>query len=192
MKKGIAVLVLMGLPVIAPAKDLSYSYVEGAAAVYLDYDLGGFFGQSQDFIGLDLRGSFDLDEVASNVFAFGHYKFLTDDVDLTELTLAGGYRTEMDESTDAWAGIGLTRQEVDAGSGFSDDAIAPSFHGGVRHQLKPDIEVGVSTRLVMGDADYTGFKVNVKKDFRENVAFLVELDSYNGELGLLGGCRLTF
>lgn len=191
MRKGIAVLMLAGLPAIAPAKDLSYSYVEGAAAVYMDYDLSGFFGEGQNFIGLDLRGSVDLDNVSPNIFAFGHYKFLSDDVDLTELKIAGGYRTAMDEMTDAWVGVGLTRQEIDAGRA-SRDAIAPSFQGGIRHQLKPDVEVGVSARLIMGNADYAGFKATVRKNFRENMAFLVELDSYNGELGLLGGAQLKF
>ena len=89
--RGLAAAALI-LPAASMAETLSYNYLEGGLAFYPDFE-------SQDFLGLDTRGSLALHE---NVFVFGGLKFLTDDVDLTALHAGGGYRHGLDPSTDIW------------------------------------------------------------------------------------------
>ncbi|SFR56048.1 hypothetical protein SAMN05216203_1380 [Marinobacter daqiaonensis] len=183
MKNGIRGLTAaaMLLPVAAMAESLSYSYLEGGVALYPDFE-------SEDFIGLDTRGSLALNE---NVFVFGGLKYLTDDVDLTALHVGGGYRHGLDARTDLWGGVTLEYQELDWNSAEVDDT-GLGIRGGLRHQLTNELEVGVGGRVITGDLDYVGFTGTARYAIERDFKVFAELDVYDGEPGIIGGVTFEF
>ncbi|WP_139229912.1 hypothetical protein [Marinobacter daqiaonensis] len=163
------------------AESLSYSYLEGGVALYPDFE-------SEDFIGLDTRGSLALNE---NVFVFGGLKYLTDDVDLTALHVGGGYRHGLDARTDLWGGVTLEYQELDWNSAEVDDT-GLGIRGGLRHQLTNELEVGVGGRVITGDLDYVGFTGTARYAIERDFKVFAELDVYDGEPGIIGGVTFEF
>ncbi len=170
------------LPAAAMAETLSYNYLEGGLAFYPDFD-------SQDFIGLDTRGSVAVHE---NIFAFGGFRFLTDDVDLTTLHVGGGARHGLDARPDIWGGITLEYQEFDWDRGGNVDDTGLGFLAGLRHQLNNELELGVSGRLVTGDLDYIGFTGTARYAIEPDFKLFAELDVYDSEPGVLGGVTFEF
>lgn len=185
IKKGIKGLVLAGAlasgPVVA---ELSYNYAEAGLGIW-DADGG------QTLIGPDVRGSFLINE---NIFAFGGLRFLTDDVDYTNLYFGGGYRHALDAKTDIWGGLNLEYQEfdVDNCSGCGHDDTAPAIRGGVRHQVNGQVEIGASARFVTGDYDYLGLTGQGRYKIQQNLSLTGEVDIQDGDLGLFGGVTFLF
>lgn len=189
MKKTIQGLIAGSLmiPAIGMADNFSYDYVEGGVAVYPSFG-------NQSFVGFDLRGSLT---VAEDVFAFGGFKYLSDDLDLTALHGGLGYRIPLDNQTDIWGGVTVEYQEMDFDSGFdgqraSFDDTGIGLRGGVRHQVNNQLEIGGSARVVTGDMDYVGVSGTARYMFRDNLRLLGEVDLYDGELGFIGGVVLDF
>lgn len=188
----------LALAIAAPsavfASAQNYSFVEGGLALYPSFG-------NQDFIGVDLRGSYEINE---DFFAFGGLKYLTDDIDLTAIHVGGGYRHAIDEATSVWGGLTLEYQDIDGGrecfnTGFGRQCVNNSFddtsiglRGGLRHQLNQDLEIGGSLRLVTGDLDYVGITGTTRYRLNDNLYLLGELDIYDGELGLIGGATFLF
>jgi hypothetical protein len=200
MKKNILALAcgLMALPAVAAAQQPGYSYLEGGLAFYPSFG-------NQDYIGIDIRGSKALRQLHDDLFVFGGLKYLDDDFDLTALHVGGGFRFEVDQSTDFWAGITLEYQDYDiprtcvpAGPGVqicspgSIDDMAIGFRAGIRHMIAEGLEVGGSVRLVTGDLDYAGFTGTVRYPLQNNMSLLGEIDVYDGEPGLIGGLTIIF
>lgn len=189
---------LLALAIAAPTAALAtsqnYNYFEGGLALYPGFD-------SQDFIGVDLRGSFEINE---DIFAFGGLKYLTDDLDLTAIHVGGGYRHAIDDATSVWGGVTLEYQDIDGGrqcfptlpgnpcANNSVDDTSFGLRGGLRHQLNQDLEIGGSLRLITGDLDYVGITGTTRYKLNENLILLGELDIYDGELGLIGGVTFFY
>lgn len=195
MKKLTSPLLAAGLiaaPLGASGQDLSYNYIQGAAAFYPSFE-------NQDFIGVDVRGSVSLME---DFFVFGGMQFLTDDIDLTTVHAGVGYRQPLMDRTDVWGGVTLEYQEfesefVDPGTGqtlisASEDETSVGFRAGVRHLLTDEFEVAGEARYVTGDLDYFGIKGTAQYFLNEQVGLIGELDLYDGELGAIVGGRLSF
>lgn len=179
--RGLSAAALL-LPAAAMAENLSYNYLEGGLAFYPDFD-------SQDYIGLDTRGSVALHE---NIFAFGGLKFLNDDVDLTAMHVGGGARHGLDARTDIWGGLTMEYQEFDRDRGGDVDDTGLGFRAGLRHQLTNDLEVGAGGRVVTGDLDYIGFTGTARYAIEPDFKLFAELDVYDGEPGILGGATFEF
>lgn len=179
--RGLAAAALL-LPAGAMAESLSYSYLEGGFAFYPDFE-------SQDFIGLDTRGSVALHE---NIFAFGGLKFLTDDVDLTAVHAGGGLRHGLDRNTDIWGGLTMEYQEYDWDRGGEVDDTGLGFRAGIRHQLNNDLEIGIGGRVVTGDLDYVGATGTARYAIEPDFKVFAELDVYDGEPGVIGGVTFEF
>ena len=182
MKNGIKSLILAGVFASGTAAaELNYNYVEGG--------LGILSPSGQTYIGPDLRASYLINE---NVFAFGGFRFLTDDFDYTNFHVGAGYRQAIDARTDWWAGASLEYQEYDYNRWGSADDTAPAFRGGIRHQLDDDIELGVSARLITGDGDYFGLNGQARFRLQDNLSLTGEVDLQDGDFGLFGGVTLFF
>ncbi len=163
-------------------ENLNYNYVEGIFAVYPDYN-------GQDFIGPRVRGSF---LVMPEVFLFGQFRFLTDDVDYTQMHVGAAYRFAIDENTDIYGGPSL--EYVDFSPGTDDFGFG--LRGGIRHRLNEDFEIGGEIRYVniRGDIDddYLGVTGTLQYFLNPNVGLVGEVDLEDGELGLLAGVRWNF
>lgn len=142
---------------------------------------------SQTFIGPDIRGSFAINK---DVFAYGGFRFLTDDVDYTNFHVGAGYRFGIDDKTDLWAGGNIEYQKLSNGGSISDTGLA--LRGGARHQLNDELEVGGTLRLVTGDFDYVGINGHARYFLAENLDFKGELDIQDGDLGLFAGVTYYF
>jgi len=170
--------------------ELNYTYVEGG--------LGIWSPSGQTYIGPDLRASYLINE---NVFAFGGFRFLTDDLDYTNFHVGAAYRQAIDAKTDWWAGASIEYQDIDGGRSYCDfwgcysdsfDDTAPAIRGGIRHQLDDDIELGVSARLVTGDLDYFGLNGQARFRLQDNLSLTGEVDLQDGDFGLFGGVTFFF
>jgi len=180
LKKPLLALTLFSC---ASASALEYDYLEAAAAVYPSFD-------GQDYIGLDLRGSKQLDTLDKNLFTYGGVKLLTDDVDLTAFHVGGAYRFVLEDLTHAWAGMSLDYQKFS--NGGSDSDLAFGLRGGVRHQASDDLELGASLRLISGSYDYLGLTGTLRHHWQDDLSWLLEADLYDGNLGLVGGIHYAF
>ncbi|WP_416885061.1 hypothetical protein, partial [Marinospirillum sp.] len=163
---------LLALSGQATAQALDYNRVEAGLAMY-----PGVSGQTP--IGIDLRGSFELDEFgAENFFVFGGLQYLTDKVDYTLFHVGGGYQHAVNQQTSLWGGVtieyskweGNTYSYYDFYEGrwekgtLSASDTSLGLRGGVRHQVQPDLELGGSLRLITGDLDYVGITGSVRYD----------------------------
>lgn len=185
---------------------LASVFVAGTASAELDYTyaeggLGILDGDGQSYVGIDLRGSYLINE---NVFAYGGLRMLSDDIDYTNWHLGAGYRHAIDAKTDVWGGLNLEYQEFDGGrecfTGFSGtqcvsysvDDTAPAIRGGIRHQLNEQVELGASARLVTGDLDYLGLNGQARFRIQNDLSLTGEVDLQDGNLGLFGGVTYFF
>lgn len=177
---------LAGFAGPSAANDLfDYTYGQAGLALYPSADIHGI--PSQDYFGIDLKGSYEL---TPDIFAFGGFKFLTDDIDLTSLHVGGAYRVNVDERIDLYGGPSLEYQRVS--NGGSDDDIGLGLRGGLRLMLNPEVELGGEIRIVTGDADYVGLTGTAQYYLDSNLSVVGELDIYDGEFGLIGGVRMMF
>lgn len=198
MEKKIKGLVLASVLFAGTASaEFNYTYAEGG--------LGMLNLENQSLIGFDLRGSYLINE---NIFAFGGFRMLSDDIDYTNWNIGAGYRHALDAKTDVWGGGGLDYQEsefettVCSGGFFSQptctsatssfDSTAPFIRGGVRHQLNQEIELGASARLVTGDFDYLGLNGQARYRMQDNLSLTGEIDLQDGDFGLFAGATYFF
>ncbi len=182
-------LVLLCTPAwVGAEKELNYNYVQGQLAWYPSADLAK---SSQDYLGIDMRGSYQILPDYPEFFAFGELQYLTDDADLTNFHFGGAYRGEIHEQTDFYGGLTIEYTKFDWDNGDDSD-IALGLRGGVRHILTPDWELGGQLRLITGDYDYVGLRGNAQYALQENLGLVMELDLYDGELGFQGGVRYNF
>ena len=189
VKKTLTSLAVASLFVAGTAQaDLNYNYVEGG--------LGIWSPSSQTLIGPDIRASFAATE---DVFIYGGFRFLTDDIDYTNFHVGAGYRFALNGKTDIWGGANIEYQELESclpslfGSvcGSVDDT-SLALRGGARHQLNDELEVGGSLRLVTGDFDYLGLNGHARYKLADNLDFKGELDIQDGDLGLFAGVTYYF
>src|SRR5690554_6709620 len=186
MKKKLASLAVAGLLVSTTVQaDLNYNYVEGG--------LGILSPSGQTFIGPDLRASFAATE---DIFIYGGFRFLTDDIDYTNFHVGAGYRFGIDDKTDLWAGGNIEYQKFEIcfsgfGCGSANDT-GLALRGGARHQLNDELELGGTLRLVTGDFDYVGINGHARYFLAENLDFKGELDIQDGDLGLFAGVTYYF
>ncbi len=200
MKKTITALLAAGLLASLTASaqtnasaGLNYNYVEANLALYPGYDFG-FGPGDEDFIGPRIRGSV---LVIPEVFLFGQFRYLSDDVDYTQMHAGAAYRHEVADDTDVYGGLSLEYVDLDfPGAGGSADDLGFGFRGGLRHRLNEDVELGGELRYVnIGgdiDNDYVGFTGTLQYFVTDALGLIGEFDVEDGELGLLGGARLNF
>lgn len=180
VKKKLLSLAVASLFVAGTAQaDLNYNYVEGG--------LGIWSPSGQTFIGPDLRASFAATE---DIFIYGGFRFLTDDIDYTNFHVGAGYRFGINDKTDIWGGANIEYQKFSNGGSISDTGIA--LRGGIRHQLNNELELGGSLRLVTGDFDYLGLNGHARYKLADNLDFKGELDIQDGDLGLFAGVTYYF
>lgn len=171
----------------APPAGLNYNYVEANIAIYPDAD-------GQDFVGPRVRGSF---LVIPEVFLFGQFRYLTDDIDYTQAHLGAAYRHEVAPDTDVYGGVSVEYAEFDFPGPFgSVDDFGFGLRGGIRHRLNDDFELGGEVRYVnIGgdiDDDYVGFTGTLQYFVNQHLGLIGEIDVEDGEIGFLGGARLNF
>ncbi|MFK7159599.1 outer membrane beta-barrel protein [Marinospirillum sp. MEB164] len=180
---------LLALSGQATAQALDYNRVEAGLAMY-----PGISGHTP--IGIDLRGSFELDEFgAENFFAFGGLQYLTDKLDYTLFHVGGGYQHAVNQQTSLWGGVTIEYTKVEYSNWWGKwDASDTSLglRGGVRHQIQPDLELGGSLRLITGDLDYVGITGSVRYDLQPQFYLLGEIDLFDGDLGFIGGIGMHF
>lgn len=179
MRSLVIALTFAVLPLTATAQALNYNHLEGALAFYPD-------ASGQDYLGIDLRASHEMKSLHPNLFAYGGYKFLSDDVDLTQIHFGAGYRFALNDQTEAWAGAGLDNTRVKV-SGHSDSDLALGLRAGLRHPLSSNTELGGTVRIVTGDYDYTGFAGTLRHKLNNQLVLLGEVDFFDGDIGFLGG-----
>ena len=180
----------------ALAQGPSYSLAEAGLALYPSFE-------NEPAIGADVRVSKALN---TDYFAFGGFKALTGDVEVTALHAGAGYRHPLDHRTDAWAGLTAEYQEIQVEScetntlqgntrvcsDVSTDDVAPGLRGGIRRQVHRDLEIGASARLITGDMDYLGLTATGRYRWQQNIHVLAEADFYDGNFGLIGGLSVPF
>lgn len=104
-----------------------WRYVEGG---YLSYDSEGGF----DPDGLQVNGKYLLDP---NIYVNGEFGWAESGItDFTTLTIGGGYRFALNNTTDAYVGANFERFDAD----YYDDN-GYSLNAGVRSMITPELEV---------------------------------------------------
>lgn len=146
--------VVLLLPAMATATDVSYDYVQVA---YVDTELD-FGPVDVDGDGFNIQGSVSATE---NVFVFLDYTDLGFDfgVDANSLELGGGYHKPMSDKVDLVGTVGYARAEVDVpgGPNPSEDGFALSI--GLRGNPSDKIEVRGRIAYVNLDGDNTQFEL---------------------------------
>jgi opacity protein-like surface antigen len=170
-----------------PPAGINYNYIEGNFAFYPDAD-------GQDFVGPRIRGSF---LVAPQVFVFGQFRYLTDDIDYTQAHLGAAYRHAVANDTDIYGGLSIEYAEFDFPGPFgSVDEVGFGVRAGLRHRLNQDFELAGEIRYVnFGgdiDDDYVGFTGTLQYFIQENLGLIGEIDVEDGEIGFLAGARFNF
>ncbi|MFP4648989.1 MAG: outer membrane beta-barrel protein [Halorhodospira sp.] len=109
-----------------PSRDFSYDYVEGGM-VFTEYDRGGL---DEEPLGPRLIGSTSL---ARNFFVQGEGSYLSDDTDITTLTLGLGYRLAATDSVDLYSVASGAFRNIDPDRESSDHEAGYQLTAGIRH-----------------------------------------------------------
>lgn len=189
-KTSILGLLLFAMPVFAA--DISYNYVEaGYQKIDIDDDLSGGFDTDGD--GFGIAGSFELNE---NWFMNASYSDASFDfgIDLTQLSIGGGYHAPLTDSSDFFATLSWVRAEVSADGFGSADEDGYAAEIGVRGMIGERVELNGSIGYVdLGDGgDGTSFGAGVLYNFTDTVAagFSLDLDEDVTAYGI--GLRMYF
>lgn len=128
---------VLALAAPALADTPSYNYVQGSFQK-VDLDDGGL-GLDVDGDGFGIGGSF---EVADNWHIVGGYSTIDFGfgVDLNQLSIGGGYHTDISTTTSLFADLSLVRAEVDAGPFGSQDESGFGLRVGIRSNLTDKVE----------------------------------------------------
>lgn len=140
---------LMLTSATALADGLSYSYIE-AAYQEVDLDLGG--GIDVDGDGYAFGGSV---AVGDDWYIFAGYSTADFEsvVDLTILTVGGGWHTSMSDKTDFYAQLGFADGEIDVSGFGSEDDSGIAVEVGIRSMVNPNLELYGNVGMV----DFDGF-----------------------------------
>ncbi len=116
----------------------------GAQAANFDYNYGQIGYEFDDFEGLTLTGSFEINQ---NIFVLARYASLTEDtlgvdIDYTDFNVGAGYHMPINNKTDAVFTVSFDSAEVDIpGTPVSVDDTGLLLTAGVRFQVNPQIEL---------------------------------------------------
>ena len=151
-----AVLTAVAVPAVAAP---SYNYAEIG---YVNLDLDG--GNADGF---GAAGSYAIDD---HFHVVGGIQRISDGgLSVTALTIAGGYRFAMSDTTDLVARAGLARARVGVSGFGSASENGWQVQGGVRSMLNPTLELnGFLTHSDVGGSDTT-LGAGVVKTFNERV-----------------------
>ena len=144
--------VLMLSSAAAMADGPSYSYIQ-AAYQEVDLDAGG--GIDVDGSGLEVGGSV---AIGDDWYIFAGYGSsdldgLGIDVDLTVLTIGGGWHTEISPTTDFFAQLGFADGEIDVSGFGSEDDSGYAAAVGIRSMMSAELELYGSISQI----DFDGF-----------------------------------
>ncbi|MCG5527759.1 hypothetical protein LRF89_04765 [Halorhodospira sp. 9621] len=107
-----------------PAQDFSYDYAEGGV-VFTELD-----DADQDLVGPRLIGSLSLTD---DIFLRGEASYLTDDIDITTLSLGPGYRLAVTPGIDLYGVAALVYRDTDPDSASSESETGYELTAGIRH-----------------------------------------------------------
>jgi hypothetical protein len=134
--------------VVATADGLNYNFIQ-AAYQEVDIDLGGGFDADGD--GFGIGGSMAIND---DWFIFADYSTFDFEsvVDLSSLTIGGGYHAAVSDKTDWFATLGYAKAEIDVqGVGSTDDS-GYAISAGLRSMVSEKFELYGS----LGYADLGG------------------------------------
>lgn len=114
----------------------------GTQAADFDYNYGQISYQTDDYTGLALTGSF---EINKDIFILARYIAMTNDeqgfdIDYDEISVGVGYHMPIDTKTDAVFTVSFSSGEFDATPQSNDDT-GLLLTAGVRHNLNTQIEL---------------------------------------------------
>ncbi len=168
------------------AQSLNYNYLEGNVAFYPSYGSGP---GSQDFTGWRVRGAI---QPIQEVFVFGQFRYLTDDIDFAQAHIGAAFRFEVARRTDLYVGPSI--EYVDFSPGPDDFGFG--LRGGLRHRINQEFEIGIEARYVnIGgdiDDDYVGVTGTLQYHLTNHFGLIGELDVEDGDIGFLAGARVNF
>ena len=175
---------------VAMADGLNYNYIQ-AAYQEVDIDLGG--GVDADGDGFGVGGSVAIDD---DWFVFASYSTFDFEsvIDLSSLTIGGGYRAPVSDKTDWFATLGYAKAEVDVqGLGSADDSgYAVSL--GMRSMVSENFELYGSLGYadLGGGADGTTVSGGFWYSLSGNMALGFGVDFDDDVTGYGVGFRLYF
>ena len=105
-----------------PAQEFSYDYAEGGI-VFNEWG-------DEDPIGPRAIGSLSLTD---DIFVRGEASFLTDDIDITTLSIGPGYRLALTPAIDLYGVAALVYRDVDFDAGGSESETGYELTAGIRH-----------------------------------------------------------
>lgn len=162
--------------------NFSYTYAE-LDYRYVDSEIGG---DSVD--GLALRGSY---EVNPNLYFLASFSRLSDDGDLDEYRLGGGYKMPVSDRIDVFGQLSFVREEYDLDDN-DDSENGFSLEAGARMWLTEQVEV--NNRLEYRDVADNGWGVGIGARYYVSpmVSLGGEFEAINGNEDLLLGVRFQW
>lgn len=188
MFRSIGIISLLALTAPALAEGPSYNYFEGA---YQRVDIDDNF-IDVDGDGFSIGGSIEL---AENWHFFGGYGSTDFDfgIDLDELSIGGGFHTDLTPTLDFVANLAYVRLDASA-NGFSldDDGIGAEI--GLRSMLSDSLELaGFIQYIDLGDSgDETSLRGEAWYSFTENFAVGLNVGAGDDVLRYGIGARFYF
>ncbi len=191
-KTTISILALCSLT-SAYADNFNYNYVQGDYSFINDFDIDQ---------GVKVSGSYD---VAYNINILGSYFVSTssdskiaDSVDLNVYTLGVGYHSDISDSTDVLAEIGLFNTSADVKKGAfttSKDNSGYTLSLGVRHKLQEKLELNArfdhrNSSDVTDNTFTLGSRYYFKPDWSVGLDFNTGAD--DGSESITGSLRWSF
>ena len=177
----------------ASAETFNYNYAQAGYSFINDFDIDQ---------GVKVSGSYD---VAYNINVLGSYFVSTssdskiaDDVKLDAYTLGVGYHTDISDSTDLLAEIGLinTNTDVKIGSVKTNiDNAGYTLSVGARHRLQNNLELQIrfdhrNTKKVIDNTFTLGGRYYFKSNWSAGVDFNTGAD--DGSESITGNLRYQF
>ena len=175
---------------VAMADGLNYSFIQ-AAYQEVDIDLGGGFDVDGD--GFGVGGSAAIND---DWFIFADYSTFDFEsvVDLSSLTIGGGYHATVSDKTDWFATLGFAQAEIDVQGFGSEDESGYAISLGLRSMVSENFELyGSLAYADLGDgADGTSVAAGFLYSLSGNMAVGLGVD-FDDDVTAYGvGFRLYF